>query len=357
MTGQALPFRFETTSLLHVGRRPERTRFSVIVNNYNYEAYIGEALASVAAQTCRDYEFILVDDGSSDRSLDAVRRHPEVTVIRTGRLNQARACLEAVRFSRGDYVYFLDADDVAEPRLLETVAGALQGEPAKVQFQLSLIDSAGEPAGEPFPAFPEDYDSAAMREAVEAHGMYVTPQTSGNVFSRRVFDLVDDVDYERAIDGITLLVVPFLGEVRSIATPLARYRLHGANRSRAMSPERFRTERTRFVNRLHHLERLSPRLPVPVSLRRRPGDMFFVRDRLFLERHQAGLRPDSRACLAYADGLYRERGVASAVKLTAWMLATAYGPERVSAPLADMRGNPWSRYRDARRLARAILRR
>lgn len=355
MRHEVRQFRFDTTELLRVGHRPERPRFSVIVNNYNYEAFVDATLASVEAQTCRDYELIVVDDGSSDRSLDVVRRYPAASIVRTARLNQARACLEAARFSRGDYVYFLDADDVAEPHLLATVAGALSGEPAKVQFQLSLIDAAGEPAGEPFPTFPEGYDSAAMREAVEARGMYVTPQTSGNVFSRRVLDLVDDIDYERAIDGVTLLVAPFLGEIRSIATPLARYRLHGANRSRAMSPERFRTERTRFVDRLHHLERLSPRLAVPVSLRRQPGDMFFVRDRLFLERHQAGMRPDRDACIAYAEGLYQERGVASALKLTAWMLATAYGPKRVSEPLADMRGNPWSRYRDARHLAQAII--
>lgn len=355
MSHDAPPFRFASTTLLQAGRRPQRPRFSVIINNYNYEAFIGAAIASIVEQTHHDHEIIVVDDGSNDRSLDIARHYPAISIIQTQRLGQARACLEAVRFSRGEYIYFLDADDEAERNLLGTVNQALSGAPAKIQFQLVLIDAAGRPAGNPFPVYPEGYDSLAMRRAVETRGMYVTPQTSGNVFSRRVFDVIDDVEYEKAIDGITLLVSPFLGEVRSIPAVLARYRLHGANGSRAVGPDLFRMERTRFVDRLHHLERLGDRLAVPVSLQRRPDDMFFVRDRFFMERFHAGARPDAGACLGYAQALYRERGLANAVKLTSWMLATAYGPNRISVPLADIRGNPWSRFRDPANLLQAIL--
>lgn len=355
MNRDAPQFRSDATTVLHVGRRPERPLFSVIINNYNYEAFIGAAIESIERQTSRRFELIVVDDGSSDRSLDVVRRHPEVSVIRTERLGQARACLEAARFSRAPYIYFLDADDEAERNLLEVVEGELSGSPTKVQFQLSLIDAGGHRAASTFPAFPTGYDSAAMRRDVETRGMYVTPQTSGNVFSRRVLEAIDDIDYERAIDGITLLVSPFLGEVRSIPAALARYRLHGANSSRAVGPDLFATERRRFVDRLQHLQRLQGRLDVPVSLRHRPEEMFFVHDRLFMERLHAGMRPDRQACLAYMKALHRERGLANGLKLSAWMLATAYGPDRISAPLADIRGNPWSPYRDLRHLVPALL--
>jgi glycosyltransferase involved in cell wall biosynthesis len=355
MNQETHPFRFDSTALLHMGRRPDRPRFSVIINNYNYEAFVGAAIASIEAQTFRDFELIVVDDGSSDRSLDIVRLHPDISIIKTERLGQARACLEAARFSQGQYIYFLDADDEAEPNLLSAVVEASSGSPAKIQFQMTPIDGSGQVTGKPFPVFPDGYDSAAMRRAIESRGIYVTPQTSGNVFSRRVFDVIDDVDYEKAIDGITLLVSPYLGEVRSISSVLARYRLHGANSSRSVSPNLFRMERTRFVDRLHHLERLRDRLDAPVSLRHRPEDMFFVRDRLFMERFHAGSRPDREACLAYGRALYRERGAANALKLMSWMLATAYGPDRISAPLADIRGNPWSRFRDVGTLLQAIF--
>lgn len=354
-TRQSQPFAHEGTRLIQRGRSAERPLFSVIVNNYNYERYLVAALDSIAAQTCDDYELIIVDDGSSDSSLDIARRYTNATIISTNRLNQARACLEAVRHSRGSYIYILDADDVAEPELLASVARVLSRQPIKVQFQLRLIDADGVMTGDPFPPYPDDYTSADMRRDIEAAGHYRTPQTSANVFSRRVFDVIEDIDYEVAIDGITLLVSPFLGEVVSLNEPLVQYRLHGSNKSRAETATRYKVELTRFIGRLLHLERICGQLSIPIRLTRRPHDMFFVKDRSLMAQLYSGVTPGLSDMSAFLKAAYRERPLRSSVKLTGWLLGSVYGPARIRAVFADIHGNAWSPLRDRRNFLRAII--
>lgn len=100
---------------------------SVIIPVYNVEAYVERCIESVAAQTCADFEALLVDDGSPDGSgaiLECwARRDPRFRVLRkeNGGLSSARnAGMDA---ARGDYLLFVDADDWIDPEL---VADALQ---------------------------------------------------------------------------------------------------------------------------------------------------------------------------------------------------------------------------------------
>lgn len=115
-----------------------KPRFSIIVPLYNKAPYVRHALESIAAQTFRDYEVIVVDDGSTDGSLDVVRdfvrndgmsrlRLNEPLTLNDGRLtilSQPNAGVAAARNngvekSKGEYVCFLDADDWWEPNYLE----------------------------------------------------------------------------------------------------------------------------------------------------------------------------------------------------------------------------------------------
>lgn len=116
-----------------------KPRFSVIVPLYNKAPYVWKALESIYAQTYKDFECIVVDDGSTDGSLDVVRDFiPNDRMSRANALNepltlndnrfkiksQANAGVAAARNngiakSRGEYVCFLDADDWWEPKMLE----------------------------------------------------------------------------------------------------------------------------------------------------------------------------------------------------------------------------------------------
>ena len=101
-------------------------KVSVVIPVYNREAYIGEAIESVRAQTFADFELIVVDDGSTDRSVDVVRacRDPRLRLI-SNATNRGlpRARNRGIDAARGVYLAFLDSDDRAAPtRLAEQVA-------------------------------------------------------------------------------------------------------------------------------------------------------------------------------------------------------------------------------------------
>lgn len=98
-------------------------RVSVITPVYNGERYLGEAIESVLRQTYRDWELIVVDDGSVDRSgaiLDCFDDNPRLRVIRLEQnKGTATARNAAVTQSDSEFLAFLDADDFADHRRLE----------------------------------------------------------------------------------------------------------------------------------------------------------------------------------------------------------------------------------------------
>ena len=98
-------------------------KFSVVIPCYNAETWLESTLASVAAQTLAALEVIVVDDGSSDRSLDLLRANPTVTqVLQTPNLGPAAARNAGIEAATGDWVAFVDADDWWKPNHLERVA-------------------------------------------------------------------------------------------------------------------------------------------------------------------------------------------------------------------------------------------
>jgi len=98
---------------------------SVVVPVYNVEAYLREALDSVIGQTFRDFEMILVDDGSTDRSGAIADEYAaQYAFIHT--IHQKNAGVSAARnagiaVSKGTYIYFLDADDWLERHALQAL--------------------------------------------------------------------------------------------------------------------------------------------------------------------------------------------------------------------------------------------
>lgn len=91
---------------------------SVIMTSYNYEKYIGEALDSVMAQTYSNFEVIVVDDGSSDASVDIiesyVKKNPNVKLLRHEggkNLGLPKTIRVGVEKAQGDYVAFCESDD------------------------------------------------------------------------------------------------------------------------------------------------------------------------------------------------------------------------------------------------------
>ena len=97
---------------------------SVIVCNYNYGQFLGRAIASALGQSYRSLEVIVVDDGSTDNSMEVIEEyHSRIRCLHTQHQGQAMALWAGVKASRGDIICFLDSDDVWFPtKVEETVA-------------------------------------------------------------------------------------------------------------------------------------------------------------------------------------------------------------------------------------------
>ena len=110
---------------------PEAPRFTVAIPVYNREALVARTIDSVRAQSLDDYEIVAVNDGSTDGSLDVLRSHePEVRVIDQPNAGLAGARNTGANHARGEYLLFLDSDDLLFPWSLEVLAELIDAFPA-----------------------------------------------------------------------------------------------------------------------------------------------------------------------------------------------------------------------------------
>lgn len=108
-------------------------KVSIIIPCYNYGRFLMETLDSVWQQTFRDYEVIIVDDGSTDTYTrevlaDIEKKFPDVRIIRQENGGPAAARNMGVRQSRGDYFLPLDADDLIHPETLAICLRAIESD-------------------------------------------------------------------------------------------------------------------------------------------------------------------------------------------------------------------------------------
>ena len=94
---------------------------------YNAGKYIGEAIESVLNQDI-EYQLIIVDDGSTDDTLDVVTRYNgNIDLVRSDHSGVANARNKALAHLQGDYTLLLDADDSLEPHALNILLGSVSG--------------------------------------------------------------------------------------------------------------------------------------------------------------------------------------------------------------------------------------
>lgn len=124
-------------------------RVSVLVPVFNGERYLEEAVRSVLAQTDRDIEVLVLDDGSSDRSGDIARSLP-VRYVRLPHAGLPATLNRGLALAQGELVSFLDADDLYEPQKIARQAAFLDAHPA-ADMVLCRLRNVGEPGG-PLPA-------------------------------------------------------------------------------------------------------------------------------------------------------------------------------------------------------------
>ena len=108
-----------------------RPLVSAVIPTYNSLDLLESAVASVEAQTYREFEIIVVDDGSTDGTPEWAQENARrITCYRQGNQRQAAARNQGARQARGEFLAFLDADDVWLPNKLEIQVEAAQRNPS-----------------------------------------------------------------------------------------------------------------------------------------------------------------------------------------------------------------------------------
>src|SRR5690606_15574762 len=98
--------------------------FSVIIPLYNKELSVTETLRSVLNQTFTDFEIVIVNDGSTDNSLEIVSKikDPRITLVNKENGGVSSARNRGIQVAKRDWIVFLDGDDIWFPNHLETLA-------------------------------------------------------------------------------------------------------------------------------------------------------------------------------------------------------------------------------------------
>lgn len=97
---------------------------SIITPNYNSENYIEYTYASIAQQTNNNWEWIIIDDGSTDHSLSIIRdmcsKDDRITLVQNSKnLGPAKSRNKGIKMAKGKYLTFIDSDDVWFPNFIE----------------------------------------------------------------------------------------------------------------------------------------------------------------------------------------------------------------------------------------------
>lgn len=198
-------------------------KVTVYITNHNYGKYIEQAINSVLEQYYKNYELIIIDDGSTDESLDIISRFEYLEnvfiVLQSNKgLNVTNNI--ALKQSRGDYLMRLDADDYLDPHALELMVNKLDKNP-----DLALV----------FPDYYEVEESGEIISHVRRHdfkkdvSLLDQPAHGACTMARRKV-LIEIGGYDEAFnrqDGYDLwLNIIDKYKVENINLPLFYYRQH-----------------------------------------------------------------------------------------------------------------------------------
>lgn len=134
----------------------ERPKISVIMLTYNRESLVSRAIESILSQTFLNFEFILVDNGSTDRSGaicdEFAQKDDRVRVLhrKCGNIGSGRNA--GVDLAHGEYITFIDDDDYAEPSMLKFLYGLIQ----KYGADIAVCGSTKEADGQLLPNYVYD---------------------------------------------------------------------------------------------------------------------------------------------------------------------------------------------------------
>jgi len=239
---------------------------SLVVINWNYADYVGEAIDSLKAQDYPELEIVVVDNGSTDFSRDVIAAHiggdPRCSVIHMVRnLGQLGAFLEVLPSLDGDFITTVDADDMLCPNFVSThvqVHLALAQNAALTSSNLveinsegraltghyELLNNASQPSGMglrridaalrvPTVSDRDYHELARSVASYHSGGGWIWGTGSSTMYRRSILELVHysapNRTWMRAVDNFLNPLCHVFGGSALINQPLSAYRVHGGN--------------------------------------------------------------------------------------------------------------------------------
>lgn len=212
---------------------------SVLINNYNYGRFLGEAIDSVLNQTYPHIEVIVVDDGSSDNSREVIASYGD-TIVPVLKENggQTSAANAGFAASNGDIICFLDSDDTYYPDKVRKVSEAIISKMVNnpyimVYHLLEVVDKKGTSLGLRNPTSvyeghpPNFYHYACKYKFVPFNSAPTSGISISRKLAERIFPL--PIDVFMGLDDFIVKPAELIGEVYGIDCILGAYRLHGEN--------------------------------------------------------------------------------------------------------------------------------
>lgn len=199
-------------------------KVTVLMSIYNGEQFLGEAIRSILAQTFRDFEFLIIDDGSSDKSVELVRSFHDsrIRLIENGVNRGLVFSLNyGMELARSEYVARMDCDDISVATRLSKQTDFMQAHPEIVVCGSAISIFGDEHHRRRYPE---------TDELIRARMLFESPFAHPTVMFRRARFLELGLSYREeatsAEDYDLWVRLPDTCKTYNLAEPLVRYRLH-----------------------------------------------------------------------------------------------------------------------------------
>ena len=211
---------------------------SIVIVNYNYARFLHQAIESALAQTYRNTEVVVIDDGSTDDSAEVIRSYGSLIVpVFKNNGGQSSCYSRGLAVANGDLVLYLDADDYLHSHCLSEVIDNWKEGCVKAHFYLDVVDEKGARMDAVVPSGRLGRGTDPLK-MMRLFGAYCSPPGSGNIYSRNFLGQIlpkeNDSEFRRfeAIrfggDSVPILAAPYFGTITAIPRILGCYRRHGS---------------------------------------------------------------------------------------------------------------------------------
>jgi glycosyltransferase involved in cell wall biosynthesis len=202
----------------------QKPKISVVMSVYNGDKYLKEAIESILSQTFTDLELIIINDGSTDRSREILESYKDGRIRLFNNTNKGltKSLNEGIRYSNGEYIARMDADDVSMPNRFERQVSFLDSHPGIVMCGTwaQFTDKDGNDNG----PYQTPVSGREIRTMLIKHSPFIHPSV---MIRRNLFDKVGfyDESFRCAQDYELWTRVVALFDTANLPEVLLKYRV------------------------------------------------------------------------------------------------------------------------------------